>query len=58
MPLLYLKPDDCWEVNEILARRPEIAADLSARLQTLQNQAAAGAPLALSPLTAELVKGG
>jgi hypothetical protein len=57
-PLLYLKPDDRWEFNEVCDRRPEIAAELSGRLDELLTQAAAGGPLVLLPLPPELVKGG
>lgn len=55
---LYLKPDDRWECNEILDLRPEIAAALRERLDNLLSQAAAGLPLSLPPLPADLIKGG
>jgi hypothetical protein len=55
---LYLKPDDRWEFNEVLARRPEIGAALAERLDDLLNLSLAGAPLTLPPLPAELLKGG
>jgi arylsulfatase A-like enzyme len=56
-PMLYLKPDDRWEFNEISDRVSQVQEVLDERLRELDRQASLGEPLNLRSPPAGLTPG-
>ena len=54
---LYVKPDDRWEVNNVISRCPEIASSLEAAFQQCQQAIASGQTEDIAPLDEHLIVG-